>query len=300
MLLGGGIAAVLTVVVGVATNQVLNNRVWSWPWFAAAVAFAAVTVALDRRMAAAEQPRAKLRPDVTDEKGHPRLVSEVTPRQLGVHPSRFGPHGDSPYVKRDVDEGLGNTLHNGDRRLVVIQGPRLAGATSTLAQAAQTHLAGHRILAFVDDPRLTVAQLVTSGRHWAADGPGAVLWLDDLTPGRLEQLADALLDGLPHGMWILATAHGKDLKGFRLPEYVGAQLEDKAVMVRLGTISARERDALRAEDTYAALRPVLDAGDDLLMGRLMVALDQIQIALTPGRAEESVERIALLRAVTDW
>lgn len=36
------------------------------------------------------------------------------------------------------------------------------------------------------------------------------------------------------------------------------------------------------------------------MGRLMVALDQIQDVLTPGRAEESGDRVALLRAVTDW
>ena len=36
------------------------------------------------------------------------------------------------------------------------------------------------------------------------------------------------------------------------------------------------------------------------MGRLMVALDPIQDALTRGRAEESADRVALLRAVTDW
>jgi hypothetical protein len=33
--LSGGTAA-LTVAGGVATNQVLNNSVWSWPWFVAA------------------------------------------------------------------------------------------------------------------------------------------------------------------------------------------------------------------------------------------------------------------------
>ncbi len=298
--LGGGAAAALMVAVGIAINQVLNNDVWSWPWFAAAVVFAAATVVVGRRMAVAEQPRPLLRPDLADTKSHPLLVSEVTPRRLGVHRSRFGPEGDSPYVERDADEALADALSGGERRLIVVQGPRLAGATSTLAQAAQTHLAGHRVLAFVDDPRITVAQMVAAGRRWAGDGPGAVLWLDDLTPARLGQLDDELLGGLPSGMWILATVHDKHLKGLRVPEQVRAQLEERAVVVRLGTISGREREKLRTEDAYTALLPVLDAGDDLLMGRLMVALDQIQNALTLGQDEESTGQIALLRAITDW
>lgn len=298
--LGGGAAALLTVAVGTTTNQVLNNRVWSWPWFAAAVAFAAATVVVDRRMAAAEQPQATLRPDLVDIKGYPLLVSQVTPRQLGVHPSRFGPQGDSPYVERDVDEMLASALRDGDRRLVIVQGPRLAGATSALAQAAQTYLSSHRILGYVDDPRITVAQMVAQGRRWADTGPGAVLWVDDLTPRQLGQLDRALLDGLPPRLWILVTVRDKHLRGFRTPEHVRLLLEEAAVVVRLGTISGRERDALRAESTYAALGPALDSGDELLMGRLMVALDQIQDVLTPGRAEESEDRVALLRAVTDW
>ena len=183
---------------------------------------------------------------------------------------------------------------------MVVQGPRLAGATSTLAQAAQTHLAGHRVLAFGDDPRLAVGQMVADGRRWAADGPGAVLWLDDLTPAQLGQLDSGLLDDLPSAMWILATVHDKHLKGFRVPEHVRAQLEEEAAIVELGSISGRERDALRDEAAYTALQPVLDTGGDLLMGRLMVALDQIQNVLTPGRSEESTDQIALLRAVTDW
>jgi hypothetical protein len=298
--LGGGAAAVLTVAVGITTNQVLSNRAWSWPWFAAAVVFAAATVVVSRQMAAAEQPHATLRSDLVGADGHPLLLSEVTPRQLGVHPSRFGPQGDSPYVERDVDQALGSVLYDADRCLVVVQGPRLAGATSTLAQAAQTHLAGHRVLAFADDPRLAVSQMVADGRRWAADGPGAVLWLDDLTPAQLGQLDRGLLGDLPPAMWILATVHDKHLKGFRVPEHVRAQLEEEAAIVELGTISGRERDALRYEAAYAVLRPVLDTADDLLMGRLMVALDQLQNFLTPGRSEESTAQVALLRSVTDW
>jgi hypothetical protein len=44
-----------------------------------------------------------------------------------------------------------------------------------------------------------------------------VLWLGNLTPGGLAQLDQALLDDLPAGMWILATVHGKHLKGYRVP-----------------------------------------------------------------------------------
>ena len=297
--LGGGTAAVLMVVVGVTTNQVLNNGVWSWPWFAAAVACAAATVVIGRRMAAADQPRPILRRDLVDVNRRPLLVGQVTPRQLGVHPSRFGAHGDSPYIERDVDETLADALRDGSRRLVVVQGPRLAGTTSTLAQAAQTNLAGHHVLVFVDDPRFTVAQMVAQGRRWA-DGTGAVLWLDDLTPSQLGQLNRALLDDIPAGLWILATVHEKHLEGFRAPEHVTLLLEERAVRIAVGTISDRERDAIRGEDIYSDLRPVLDGHSELLMGRLMVALDQIQNALTRARAEESADRVTLLRAVTDW
>jgi hypothetical protein len=298
--LGGGTLAVLSVGGGVATNQVLNNHVWSWGWFILALALAIATLLVSRSMGNAERASAILRPELVDENGHPLLVSQVTPRQLGVHPSRFGAEGDSPYVERDIDRDLSNALRNGDRRLIIVQSPRLAGATSTLAQAAQTHLTDHRVLAYVDDPRLTIREMVTQSRRWTADGPWAVLWLDDLTPAQLGQLDSALLDDLPSEMWILATVRDKQLRGFRIPEHVRLFLEERAVVVKLGTISGQERDALRAQSTYGALRPALDSGDDLLMGRLMVALDQIQEALTPGSSEETTDRIALLRAVTDW
>jgi hypothetical protein len=121
-------------------------------------------------------------------------------------------------------------------------------------------------MAYVDDPRITVSQVVAQGRRWADTGAGAVLWVDDLTPTRLGQLNRALFDGVPPGLWILATVHDKDLRGFRAPEHVRLLLEEAAVVVGLGTISGRERKALRGESTYTALRPALDSGDELLMG----------------------------------
>ena len=298
VLWGGATAALLMVVLAVTSNQVLNNRVWSWAWFAAALACAGATVVVGRRLAIMDEPRPA--PRLVDENGRPLLIGQVTPRQLGVHTSRFGFDGDSPYVKRDVDEVLARALCEGDHSLVVVQGPRLAGTTSTLAQAAQTYLPGHHVLVFADDPRFSVSQMVAEGGRWAAEGQGAVLWLDDLTAGQLGQFDRALLDSLPTGLWILATVHDKHLKGFRAPEYVRELLEKESTRVAIGTISSKERDRIRGEEVYADLRPVLDGNGVWLMGRLMVALDQIRDALIPGDAEESAGRVALLRVVIDW
>lgn len=164
MWLVGGTVAVLTVAGGIATNQVLTNHVWSWPWFAAAVLSVAAAGAADRR--AAVQPRATLRSDLVDAKGQPLLVGQVTLRQLGVHPSRFDPEGDSPYIERDVDkdEDWASAMREGDRRLLIVQGPRLAGTTRTLAEIARTSpLASYRLLAYVGRSR---------GQGFRDGGPG--------------------------------------------------------------------------------------------------------------------------------
>ena len=159
-------------------------------------------------------------------------------------------------------------------------------------------LAGHHVLVFVDDPRFTVAQMVARaavGRLKArARCCGSTISLPVSSGSWTGRCRD-----LPAGLWILATVHDKHLEGFRAPEHVGL-LEERAVRIAVGTISDQERDAVRGEDVYTDLQPVLDSDSELLMGRLMVALDQIQDALTLGRAEESADRVALLRAVTDW
>ena len=297
--MAGGASSALMVAVGVAINQVLNSRVWSWPWFAAALVFAAATVVVDRWVKAAEEPRAILGPGLTDAKGRPLLISQATPVQLGVHPSQFGGSGDSPYIARDADDTLAGAMQSGDRRLVIVQGPRLAGATRLLAHAAQSHLAGHLALAFVADPRLTLPQVLAEARR-VARGRDAVLWLDGVTPIQLGHLELGLLEDLPAGLWVLATVHGNYFGKFQVPETLRAQLEQKAVVVTLGVISERERDALLAAPAYGPLGPALAADADLLMGRLMVALEQIQDALAVGRTEESAGQIALLQAVTDW
>ena len=139
--LGGGAAATLTVALGVATNQVLNNSVWSWRWFAAAVALAATAIAFGHIMDAVERPRATPRPDLADAKGHPLPISHVSPLQLGVHPSQFGPEGDTPYIERDVDDILASALRDGDRR-AIYRARSEAGRFDQYSRAGCTNLPG--------------------------------------------------------------------------------------------------------------------------------------------------------------
>ena len=141
-------------------------------------------------------------------------MSEVTPRDLGVHASRFGPEGDSPYIHRQdihrqADDLLVATLGDGRKQVVIVEGPRLAGATRTLAQAAQACLPDHLVAAFADDPRVPLVDMITQAGQWAADAAteaaGAVVWLDGLSPDRFIELARVPLDDLPLGVRVLAT-----------------------------------------------------------------------------------------------
>jgi len=68
----------------------------------------------------------------------------------------------------------------------------------------------------------------------------------------------------------------------RIPEQLNKLLGQHAVRVRLTAITGEERRDLRAQDVYAALRPVIDQNDDLFLGRLMVAWEPLREALTRG------------------
>jgi TolA-binding protein len=296
----GIVAAVLMVAVGVAINQILNNGTWSWPWFAGAVLFATGSVIVSRRMAIADKSSPTPRGDLITDDHRPLLVNQVTPRQLGVHASRFGRLGDSLYIQRDIDTILAERIREGSRQLVILHGPQLAGTTRTLVQIALNYFADFYLLSFIPDPEFTVSQLVAETRRWADEGAGAVLWLDDITPLQLLQLEDALLNKAASRLWILATVHDIHLKGFRTPEHVKQFLEERAIQAAIGTISNSERDCIFQQSGYSDLRPALEVDSDLLMGRLMVALDQLQDALILGRTEDSTDQVALVRAVTDW
>jgi Tfp pilus assembly protein PilF len=220
-----------------------------------------------------------------------------------VHPSRFGPAGDSPYIRREVDGLLTAALADVWKRVVIVEGPRLAGATSTLAWAAQSCLPDYLAAGFADDPRVPLADLIAQAGQWAAAAQaraaGAVVWLDGLSPGRFSELARVPLGDLPSGTWVLATLDTGELEGLRVPEQLNELMDRHAVRVRLSPITRQERRDLLAETVYAPLRPVLEQNEDLLLGRVMVAWEPVRAALAPDASEHGIDRVAL-HAVTDW
>jgi tetratricopeptide (TPR) repeat protein len=298
-------AAVLGVAIGVATNQILNNGKWGWWWLAGDLFLAGAAAAATHKTAAIRAADGEEAvhpvpwPTLIGSDGQPKIFNEVTPRDLGVQPNRFGSEGEAFYIPRDVDDALDIALTESARRVVIAAGPRLAGTTSTLAQAAQCQLPEHRVVAFVDDPRVRLIDMIDQARPWAEQDPGAVLWLDGLAPYRFTELATMPLNHLPKGLWVLATLDTRQLEGLRLPAHVAKALEEHAVRAELGLLSAAERAELHAQDIYAELRPTLDEGTGLLMGRLMVTWEQIREALTEPH-EDSTHRLALVHAVTDW
>jgi TPR repeat protein len=302
-------AAAATVAVAVAVNQVLNGGRWNLWALVAAIALAIVSEALDLWLGTQDKnsnsdDKPALWHNLTGEDGRPLRLREVTPRDLGVHPSRFGAEGDSPYVHRQADDLLADALKNEDKRLVIVEGPRLAGATSTLAQAAQVRLPDYLAAGFVDDPRVRLADMITQAGRWTTDtdgdAPGVALWLDSLGPDRFVELARVPLDDLPPGVRVLATLDTGELEGLRIPEQLDKLLSQHAIRIRLTTITEQERHDLRTQDAYAALRPMLDQKEDLFLGRVMVAWEPVREALTRGTSEQALDRVALLRAITDW
>jgi Tfp pilus assembly protein PilF len=306
-------AAVVAVAVGVAVNQVLNSGRWNLRWLVAAVVLAATAGGLDLWLGKHAGDHADsidgqaagpvLWPGLAGEGGVPLLLGEVTPRVLGVHPSRFDAEGASPYIRRQADDVLeAALLADRGKRLVIVEGPRLSGTTSTLAQAAQACLPDHLAAGFADDPRVPLSDMIAQAGRWAAQAgaAGAVVWLDGLSPGRFSELARVPLGDLPPGVRVLATLDTGELEGLRIPEYLNMLLEQHAARVRLGAITSQERRDLLAENAYAALRPVLDGQEDVFLGRLMVIWGPLRAALTLGGSEQAADRVALLRAVTDW
>ncbi|MFI6604158.1 tetratricopeptide repeat protein [Nonomuraea sp. NPDC050536] len=298
-------AAVLTISLGVATNQVLNGDDFQPLWLVLGLVLAVLTIALQRWLYRRDLADAELQPvlwpELTGGSGRPKELSEITPRDLGVHVNRFAVSGQPPYIARVADDLLAAAFTGDDGpRLVIVHGPRLAGATATLAHAVLTHLPGHyRVVAYHDDPRLSISAMIEHAARHRADRGGVVLWLDGLTPQRLAELAAIAVDQLTPGLWVAVTLADGGPQVEPLSGRPAKFLDENAVRVELRTITPIERRALESCDAYAALRPVLAEGHDVLMGRLMVAWEEIRRALA-GDGERSTDRIALLRAVTDW
>jgi tetratricopeptide (TPR) repeat protein len=299
------------VALAVASNQVLNSGVMSLSWLTAALVLALLTVWLDRRMsvAPAAPPAPQLRSHLAGPDGAPVLLGELSPQDLGAHQSKFDHDGSAPYVARELaDEQLRAALTSDERRMVIVQGPRLAGCTRTLAHAATRLLANYQGAWFFDDPQVPLTAMLNQAGQWARQVPddyqgpamGAALWLERPAPSRYSELARLAADDFPDGVWVLATFDSDELDELRDRAHLDAALDALAVRISLATITEDERSDLQRLDVYAPLRPVLEQTADLYLGRLMVVWDTVRDAVTSGTGEHATDRIALLRAVTDW
>lgn len=213
---------------------------------------------------------------VVDNRGRPPRLGDVSLADLGVHE----PHGD--YISREADAALTKLLADG-APLIVVHGPRLAGSTRTLAEAARNHLADHILYAFHPDPRIGVADLVRQARK----ARKAVLWLDAAGTAQLSQLTEPV----PTGVRILVTTDSALLGGARLPDEIAG------VSVAVGPLTVAELDALRSE--YGDLPEDARLGP---IGRLVIPFGDVRTALGGASDERSIrmDRRALLHVLADW
>jgi TPR repeat protein len=292
--LGGGVMALLMVAMAITGNQAYTDHGLRWAWAAAAVVVAGLSIWFGRLVTS--------RPRVlwagSDTHHRPPLLGQATLVALGVHSSRFDAAGPSPYLARDCDPDVVAALR-GSQRLIVVHGARLAGASRSLAQAAIQHLAAHWLLVPPADPDLTLTDVVAAAAEWARRSPGAVLWLDALGTAKVAQLDTALLSTVPAGLRVCVTSETATITGIQVPASISAALRQYGQLVQVGPLSDAERTAMKEAPVYAWLHSVLDEPTPLLLGRLMVSLDQIMAALREI-ADDAPARLALVRVVTDW
>ncbi|GAA2510293.1 hypothetical protein Ahu01nite_072530 [Winogradskya humida] len=182
--------------------------------------------------------------------------------------SAFGVHdGGGDYQPRDYDGDITRALRS-RRPLTLVHGGRLAGSSRALAEAARRHLPDHVLLVPIPDPGVPLTQFVAAAARRLRHGDRAVLWLDALTPGLLEQIDARLLSTLPEGLRICATADTEVVTGSHVPAPVTSALSQHAEIV---AASGRTRKGIEERDRVAE-------------------------ALTTA----TIEQRAVLRIITDW
>ena len=228
------------------------------------------------------------------------------PRLADVDLAALGVHAPLPVraLERDADH-LVEAAVGGTDPVVIVAGPRLAGATHALARAARLLLGDHRVvrpdratlagndpLAAPADPALVAALAEPP------EGPGVVVWLDGVGPALLAVLRRARP---PAGVRILATADADLLH----PDVTPGEAGGGVTVVRLP-------GALTAAEAARALPAGLDARAGTRLGEL-VDLSPHRTLLVPGapgsdrtrrparRGETAATaRAAVLRAAVDW
>lgn len=291
---GFALAAVM-VAVAVTSNQAYSGGELSWPWLLAAFVTAWLTVGIQSWLA---RPIPRQFLALADDHGNPPLLLSASLFHLGVHPNRYWTGGLDGYVEREADVPLAEALQD-PARIVLVHGSALAGCSRTLAQVASAFLPEQRVLIPKLEPELAWDDVLQLAGAWAARESGAVLWVDGMTVQETVGLAASIdRQGLPTGVYVLATAHTNVITSPALPA-TARLLVNRASKVCVGPLSPRERRRLADVPAYADVLPALEGSPGQLMGRLLVSLDRVTLALLPSDAE-SLERIALLHLVTDW
>ena len=290
--LGWAVLAVLLVAGEATAGAVLADGVVKWAYVGWAVVVAGCGVAAERWLFRAPGPTLRLR---DGRRGAP-VFHDVAMTDLGVHRSRLARAAGETYVERDIDGAVQAAVSTG-RRLVLVHGPVLAGATRTLVEAVRKERPGVRLVAFEPDRTATLARRVEQARRWkrADDYGGVALWLDHLGGPELFEITTELLNSAEnHGVHLLATAASDDVEAVEhsRPD------DPRLAVIGVGAATGSERTRLLA---VPAFREVTEAHADtpVLLGRLLVSLEQVERHMTPAVPEDQ-ERVALVRAVVDW
>ncbi|HTP17065.1 MAG TPA: tetratricopeptide repeat protein [Streptosporangiaceae bacterium] len=289
------LAGLLTAAGGVAVNRAGGSGWQQFAVFAVACVFvlAGGVAGVPARWGSSGSG---LRLRTADLKGRPRQLGQLELSELGVHRSSASADGYGPYVIREADRDLDDAFDSG-QKLVAVAGTMLAGRTRTLAEAARRHLADSWLVWFEETPGAHVGDMVAEARRYARGWP-TVLWLENADLALLSQFSGRLLDELPPGFRIVMTLDAGLLDAGVLPDEAAQVLKVPGGCVRLGVITAAERERLAAQRVYAEIARAPDH-EPVLMGQLMVSLDQITDALrTPG--DDATCRIAVLHAAVDW
>jgi tetratricopeptide (TPR) repeat protein len=278
-----------TVLVSLCVDRAAGFAPGWWEWAVGAAAATAGSGVLAWSLGRQPGP-ARMQLRLADADGIPLRLADVTVADLGVHPSPLARTGEeaTPYLPRDVDAAVAAAV-TGDAPLVVVSGPRLAGCTRTLAEAAVRLLPAATVVVPVEDPAIGVSQLIREARSWAGPGEQVVLWLDRLSADRLRQFQPDVMAGTGPGVRVFATVDAELLRG-RPP------LPPDAACVPFDVLSEAEVRRLARHRRYRHLAPHALRRP---LGQLLVTTTELErgARLTD---EASVGTVAVLRAATDW